>query len=785
MPDSLGAWDDRYSISPDPYPLCYTPTAFGEGNISYSSAAPDEIPLVSQSDVFVPRSTAGPWAGLPGGGYRARSVPPRPKPPPSLQYMHASRLKDLDNYKANYRIREEVKAISASLKRVDTDERPSDETQTRRPFPYNLTRYKRYVGLENGTGMDYIIPTLQLVYFVAPLREAMVEHTCETEHCILCELGFLFHMMNLQSVEGLGYPVLPLNFVRTLRETKEAHVLGLLPETDLRIDTKQRNPDALRPLEAERAVIRCGLFFQFLLDRVHKEATTVSEQAGLIPSIFGASRSTTLTCIQHRDSSQQQSQTVFVWNLSWSTVLSRLQKYSDVFVELVASGMCECIFLSARCDLCKEPSSTHSTVKEIESLPKVLVMNLNSTKPASHLFIRRPGFLPLRFTILPDNSVVRGEATGGTEYVLQAVAFNVEGEDNGVREGHLVLHVRLPNRPTPDDDFPSLQSSVETRCPMDMSWFQFNHYVVTKVTESDVLDCAPLWKFPVYVVYAKKAFDVVKSSFRRCIFRKDIPGPMKPVVSARHILHEANLAVNAHRATFVPLTEEEILKLTEGSGMTVALDAEFVEMSHASTAHGADGLDDGDDNAVLLHSLARLSVIRGDEGERYSLPLLDHFVIHRHAPSDYLTQYSGLVPGDLEPITSQHHLATKKDVYLKLRFLVDHGCIFVGHGLQQDFRIINLVVPKEQVVDTVDLFRKPGERLVSLKFLAAFLLKQSIQTYIHDSIEDARTALELYRFYRLNTEKMPRILESLYSCGYDVGWLPDKAIERELPRFEV
>ena len=63
--------------------------------------------------------------------------------------------------------------------------------------------------------------------------------------------------------------------------------------------------------------------------------------------------------------------------------------------------------------------------------------------------------------------------------------------------------------------------------------------------------------------------------------------------------------------------------------------------------------------------------------------------------------------------------------------MVDCGCVFVGHDVRKDLRILNLLVPPEQLIDTVELFRAKRPRKLSLRFLAQHLLGVQIQVRAH------------------------------------------------------
>lgn len=98
---------------------------------------------------------------------------------------------------------------------------------------------------------------------------------------------------------------------------------------------------------------------------------------------------------------------------------------------------------------------------------------------------------------------------------------------------------------------------------------------------------------------------------------------------------------------------------------------------------------------------------------------------------------------------------------------------------------LDIHVPKEQVLDTVDLFAlKTSQRKLSLRFLAFVVLHQTIQTDMHDSIEDSRTALRLFRKYQEFTDAgiLEIMLNRIFAEGRDLNFRVPEGAEASLLR---
>ena len=202
----------------------------------------------------------------------------------------------------------------------------------------------------------------------------------------------------------------------------------------------------------------------------------------------------------------------------------------------------------------------------------------------------------------------------------------------------------------------------------------------------------------------------------------------------------------------------------------IAFDSEFVSVRPPEIEINSDGA-----RSTLrptAHAIARASVVRGD-GSDAGLAFIDDYVSIKEDIDDYLTAYSGITPADLDPQLTTRSLLPLKIVFKRLWLLSNLGCKFVGHGLKQDFRVLDMYIPKSQVIDTIELFHlKSRFRKLSLSFLAWAVLKERIQQETHDSIEDSRMALALYRKYLEWSDAgvLETMLQEVYKTGESTGF---------------
>ncbi|CAG0884364.1 unnamed protein product [Cyprideis torosa] len=302
-------------------------------------------------------------------------------------------------------------------------------------------------------------------------------------------------------------------------------------------------------------------------------------------------------------------------------------------------------------------------------------------------------------------------------------------------------------------------------------WYLFNDFCVQPIPEDEVLWYPLRWKVPCTLLLCRRQWD---GDVAELANRSDDPTASLCPIGPFVFVEDETIARRSEKITFRPLETKEL----PNRGDLVAIDAEFVTLNMEEAELKSDGTKSTIKPSLL--SLARISCCRGygpDEGE----PFIDDYISTHDQVVDYLTKFSGIKAGDLDPNVSSKHLTTLKQTYLKLRYLADAGVVFVGHGLRKDFRleqftlfpVINLVVPSHQIIDTVTLFHLPHQRMVSLRFLAwHFLGGLKIQSETHDSIEDARTALKLYRKYQSleAAGDVSKALHDLYTVGKELKW---------------
>lgn len=331
-------------------------------------------------------------------------------------------------------------------------------------------------------------------------------------------------------------------------------------------------------------------------------------------------------------------------------------------------------------------------------------------------------------------------------YEVLAVVYNIKDEKTA---GNLVACINVGET--------YHQRKEKVTCTQ---WYLFNDFSILPIEKHEACAVNLDWKVPCTIY------------FKRRHLTKFHDLTVTNPITVKVLREDFGLVNSVNRkVTFEPLTEEELPK----EGDVVALDAEFVSLNQEESELRSDGT-----RSMIKPShltCARMTCLRG-KGEKKGIAFIDDYISTQEQVVDYLTQWSGISPGDLNPELSTKNLTTLKSTYVKLRYLVDNKVVFVGHGLKKDFRVINITVPKDQIVDTVQLFYIPRQRMISLKYLAWYFLKTNIQSSTHDSVEDANTALQLYDKYQEiaaeGSDKIRAAIKEMYEVGRKDQWkIPD------------
>ncbi|KAL2636157.1 hypothetical protein R1flu_007636 [Riccia fluitans] len=152
----------------------------------------------------------------------------------------------------------------------------------------------------------------------------------------------------------------------------------------------------------------------------------------------------------------------------------------------------------------------------------------------------------------------------------------------------------------------------------------------------------------------------------------------------------------------------------------------------------------------------------GVEGKRSALARVSlvniwgNVVYDRHVRppefvTDFRTQFSGVRPRDLRK--AEDFWTVQKEVAELIQ-----GKILVGHAIHNDLKTLLLSHPRKHIRDTQRYkpLRSLTGRVQALKHLASVHLGVSIQEREHDSVEDARASLCLYKKFKEDWEKALR-----------------------------
>lgn len=612
---------------------------------------------------------------------------------------------------------------------------------------YNKTDHS---GLETHIKNSYLNALLQLYKFVPLIRNVSIQHAataCVKPNCMLCEFGFLFDMLE----KAAGQNCQATNLLHAFGSLGEARSLNLLENSALANHVTLSN--------TIQSVNR------FLLKQISHDYASMAGSTDGMDEILSTGALEAIRCL-HCGNVTTKHGSLYVHDMLYPNADPKSNPRSHMFKfsSILKATMEREVKHRGFCNKCRRYQQL-ATRKSISHMPFVLMLNTAIINPTMNSLWENPGWLPSEVGVVMQNrgilvfegaelqAQLRNKSSSIIVYEL--VGFVADIDTTERQQPHLVSLVNV--------DVSTKKDSPKNKWSTD--WHLFNDFLVSPVESREAVSFDRNWKMPAVVAYqVKSAHGKIDERWKDNMDTSLLYSPY--TINGVAGTPECELLVEGSEKP--------------GSGTPVALDTEFVELERAEIDVKADGTNETIRPAK--NGLARVSVLRGN-GEEEGKPFIDDYITIFDTVVDYKTQYSGIKPGDLDVRMSRHNLVPLKVAYKKLWLLLNLGCVFVGHGLATDFRKANIHIPKSQTVDTQNLYLLPGKnRRFSLKYLAWAVFKEFIQEDPedlsnidgHDSIEDARMALRLWRKFQEYSDAgiVEQMIEDIYRKGSRYGWKP-------------
>ncbi|KAK4219807.1 ubiquitin carboxyl-terminal hydrolase-domain-containing protein [Rhypophila decipiens] len=600
-------------------------------------------------------------------------------------------------------------------------------------FDFGYYNKTQYAGLENQIPNSYANALLQLMNYTPLLRNLALQHaasSCLEGSCILCEMGFVFDM--LQKAGGSACHA--TNMLSALASNSTVQQEQLLED-----EAKNRSL-------TDMAQGLCRFFFNQAVADYKKvpPASSSLEQTlfatplspPLTPDVLVDKVLTMTLKKSHRCLSCHNGKLIdeklHVVELLYPPPPAPIQvsrggkATKRTFSQVLKTSVDMETVTKGYCVVCRRYNDLQRRRTIDSGVPAVLALNAAIKSPEARSLWATPGWLPQEIGVIVDQNQFFCYEGPDLEFHLQRAQRAI----HKIKVYSLVGMVVNIEGPLPQSQHLAALINVthsEPAAPPANKWHLFNDFHVRPVSSADALTFNTTWKSPSVIIYQLKEANNTSDP------------QWKTKLDTSVLLRDPSRRPGSE-ITYEPLDRETEMPVP---GSTVALDAEFVSLRDEEIHLNEDGQKETVRPKQLV--LARVSVVRG-QGEKEGVPFIDDYISIKGPIHDHLTAYSGIYEGDLDPRTSRHHLVPLKVAYKKLWVLVNLGCVFVGHGLKQDLRVINIQIPRDQVIDTIEKF-KIGPRKLSLRFLTWCVMKKEIQMETHDSIEDAHAALMLYKKY--------------------------------------